>query len=44
MLLETGRESPDAIALYRRCGYHERRSFGAYTENGSSIFMEKVLS
>lgn len=43
MRLETGRESPDAIALYARCGYARRGPFGAYAANASSIFMEKPL-
>ncbi|MEE4349717.1 MAG: GNAT family N-acetyltransferase [Pacificimonas sp.] len=44
MLLETGRESSDALALYRRCGYRERGPFGPYVDNGSSVFMERAIS
>jgi putative acetyltransferase len=41
--LETGHRSPEAIALYARCGYARRGPFGGYVENGSSVFMEKRL-
>ncbi|MEM6486782.1 MAG: GNAT family N-acetyltransferase [Pseudomonadota bacterium] len=41
--LETGTRSPDAIAFYARHGYTRRGPFGAYAENGSSVFMEKAL-
>lgn len=44
MRLETGEASPDALALYARCGYIRRGPFGAYFENGSSVFMEKRLA
>lgn len=41
--LETGTRSPEAIALYRRCGYVERDAFGPYVglAAASSVFMEK---
>lgn len=41
--LETGHLSPAAIGLYTRQGYAQIGPFGAYTENGSSVFMEKRL-
>ncbi len=41
--LETGHDSPAAIGLYRRLGYTIRGPFGAYEENGSSVFLEKLL-
>ena len=41
--LETGPRSLDALALYRRYGYHERRPFGDYPESPHSVFMEKAL-
>lgn len=44
MRLETGEASPEAIALYERLGYVRRSPFGAYVENGSSVFMEKRLA
>lgn len=43
MLLETGEASPEAIGLYEKTGYARRGPFGAYVENGSSVFMEKML-
>lgn len=43
MRLETGLASPDALALYARLGYGEIGPFGAYVDNGSSVFMEKSL-
>ncbi|MEL6478653.1 MAG: GNAT family N-acetyltransferase [Pseudomonadota bacterium] len=42
--LETGEDSPAALKLYARLGYHRRGPFGAYAENGSSVFMEKRLT
>ncbi len=43
MRLETGEDSPDAIALYTKLGYVRIGAFGTYEENGSSVFMEKAL-
>lgn len=43
MRLETGEASPEALALYARLGYARRGAFGDYRENGSSVFMERVL-
>lgn len=43
MRLETGLASPEAIRFYTRIGYREIGPFGAYEENGSSVFMEKAL-
>ena len=43
MRLETGVASPAAVRLYERHGYRPCGPFGAYKENGSSIFMEKAL-
>lgn len=43
MRLETGHDSPEAVRFYTRIGYRTRGPFGAYAENGSSIFMEKPL-
>lgn len=40
--LETGEASPEAIALYAALGYRRRGPFGAYRENGSSVFMERT--
>ncbi len=43
MRLETGEASPEAIRFYTRLGYSRIGPFGAYAENGSSVFMEKNL-
>ncbi len=42
-LLETGREQTEAVRLYERCGYLPRAPFGAYPDNGLSVFYGKVL-
>lgn len=41
--LETGVAQPEALGLYRSCGYIERGPFGAYRPDPLSIFMEKRL-
>ena len=41
--LETGVKQPEALALYHKLGYAERRPFGAYPDDPLSVFMEKVL-
>lgn len=41
--LETGDLLHEAHRLYNRHGFVERGPFGAYEENGSSIFLEKSL-
>ncbi len=43
MRLETGEATPAAIRLYERHGYARTGPFGAYAENGSSVFMAKAL-
>lgn len=43
LLLETGVRQPEAIRLYERCGYSVRGSFGGYSDNFVSVFMEKLL-
>ena len=43
MRLETGEASGEALRLYERIGYRRRGPFGAYEENGSSVFMERTL-
>jgi putative acetyltransferase len=42
-LLETGAAQAQAVALYERCGYRRRAAFGAYPDNGLSLFYEKRL-
>jgi putative acetyltransferase len=41
--LETGNLNQAALRLYRGNGFHERGPFGAYHDNGVSVFMEKTL-
>ncbi len=43
VVLETGTEQPEAIALYRSEGYLEIRKFGLYREEPSSVCMGKAL-
>ena len=43
MRLETGVDSPAALRLYQGLGYDRRGPFGAYADNGASVFMEKAL-
>lgn len=41
--LEAGPRQPEALALYRKLGYHERGPFGSYQPDPLSAFMEKAL-
>jgi putative acetyltransferase len=41
--LETGNLNHAALRLYRGCGYHDRGPFGAYPDNGVSVFLEKTI-
>ena len=41
--LETGDELEAACRLYERHGFRRCGAFGAYVEDGSSVFMEKPL-
>ncbi len=41
--LETGISQPEAIGLYRACGYNEIAPFGDYKPDPLSLFMEKRL-
>lgn len=41
--LETGGAEPAALALYRSQGFVPRGPFGAYADNGVSLFFEKTL-
>ncbi|MEU1124441.1 GNAT family N-acetyltransferase [Streptomyces sp. NPDC005899] len=43
MVLETGDQQPEAIALYTSCGYTTCAKFGHYREYESSICMAKQL-
>ena len=42
--LETGTRQPEALALYKRCGYVRIAPFGDYREDPLSVFLEKRLS
>ena len=42
-LLETGSAQTQAVRLYERYGYVQRASFGAYPDNGLSVYYAKVL-
>ena len=44
LVLETGAEQPEALALYRSAGFSQCGAYGDYREDGASIFMEKPLS
>lgn len=41
--LETAEKLDAAIRLYDRAGFTRRGPFGAYQDNGTSVFMEKSL-
>jgi len=41
--LETGNLNHAALRLYRGNGFRERGPFGAYPDDGVSVFMEKTL-
>ncbi|CAM5229055.1 GNAT family N-acetyltransferase [Streptomyces californicus] len=43
MVLETGDQQPEAVALYTSCGYAVCEKFGHYREYESSICMSKPL-
>ena len=40
-LMETGEELAQATRMYRAAGYVDRKEFGEYPDNGSSLFLEK---
>ncbi|MEU0932570.1 GNAT family N-acetyltransferase [Embleya sp. NPDC005971] len=43
LVLETGDKQPEAIALYRSCGYTPMAGFGYYKDYESSLCFAKVL-
>jgi putative acetyltransferase len=43
LLLETGVDQPEALALYESRGYRRRERYGEYRDESSSVFMEKLL-
>lgn len=42
-MLETGKGQPEAINLYRNCGYHITANYGPYIHMENSICMKKIL-
>ena len=42
--LETGIHNTEALGLYRRAGFVERRPFGDYAPDALSVFMEKRVN
>ena len=42
--LETGKRQPEAIALYKKCGYKIIENYGPYVDFENSVCMEKLLS
>ncbi len=42
-ILETGRQQPEAIALYRKCGYKIITNYGPYAGIDNSVCFEKIL-
>lgn len=42
-VLETGKRQPEAIALYRRCGYALTPNYGQYVEVENSVCMRKSI-
>ena len=42
-ILETGTKQPEAIALYRNCGYRQIPNYGQYASVDNSLCFEKEL-
>lgn len=42
-ILETGKQQPEAIALYKKCGYAITENFGFYENVENSVCFEKIL-
>lgn len=42
-ILETGKNQPEAIALYKKCGYAIIPNYGQYENVSNSVCFEKVL-
>ena len=43
LTLETGPFQPEALGLYKACGYERRGPFGEYANDPLSVFMQKHL-
>jgi Acetyltransferases len=44
LVLNTGPEQPEAVALYEQCGYEKSEAFGHYAEYPDALFYAKRLS
>jgi putative acetyltransferase len=44
VILETGKQQPEAIALYRKLGYTDIPHFGEFPEESRSVCLGKVLT
>jgi hypothetical protein len=42
-VLETGKRQPDAVALYKKCGYKQIPNYGQYIGMENSVCFEKWL-
>ena len=42
-ILETGKQQPEAIELYKNCGYSITANFGFYKNVENSVCFEKLL-
>ncbi|QCX39824.1 GNAT family N-acetyltransferase [Aureibaculum algae] len=43
LVLETGLQQPEAIALYEKCGYNKITNYGQYAGVENSVCFEKVI-
>lgn len=43
LVLETGQQQPEAISLYKSCGYDEIEKFGYYAGYDDSVHLGKLL-
>ena len=43
LVLNTGPEQPEAVALYEQCGYEKSEAFGHYAEYPDALFYAKRL-
>jgi putative acetyltransferase len=44
LVLETGMNQPEAIALYHKAGYHQIPNYGQYAGIDNSVCFEKILA
>jgi putative acetyltransferase len=43
-VLETGKNQPEAIAMYHKCGYQRIPNYGQYTHIDNSVCFEKIVT